>query len=141
MTKKSFGKLYADREVTPAYHSQELAVTFLSELTAAMKAQGINNAELARRISASPAYITKVFRGPSNLSVESIAKLAMALGCKANLHLKAPPVAHVWRDVARDVRSVQRSWPAHDEAYSMSMAYPPASYQDTSNDEKFALAA
>lgn len=47
---------------------------------ARMQAQGMRNAELARRMGTSPAYVTRLFRGSANLSVETMVKLAQAVG-------------------------------------------------------------
>jgi transcriptional regulator with XRE-family HTH domain len=43
--------------------------------------------ELAERIQTSPAYVTKVFRGESNLTIESMLKFARALKTKLNFSL------------------------------------------------------
>lgn len=97
MSTRSFAALYKKVEATPAYQAEKLAVAFLAELNAFMQAHKVSNAELARRAGVSPAYITKVFRGPSNLSIETLAKLADAVGCQVHLHLAnhgADGVAH-----------------------------------------------
>jgi transcriptional regulator with XRE-family HTH domain len=96
---KSFSALFAKARESSTYQAERLSVDFLAELNAHMKAQGITNSELARRAGTSPAYITKLFRGPANLSTETIAKLAKAVGCKAHLHLAGNGANVRWFDV------------------------------------------
>ncbi len=49
--------------------------------------RGISYKELADLVETSPAYITKVFRGDSNLTLESMLKFARALKTKVNVSL------------------------------------------------------
>lgn len=140
MSKKSFAALYAKLESTPAYQAEKLAVAFLAELNAFMQAHDVSNAELARRAGVSPAYITKVFRGPSNLSIETLTKLADAVGCKVHLHLANHSADVRWFDVFQQQRPFQREIdPGAAEFMDVMGQLKPISQE--SNDEKFALAA
>ena len=142
MSKKSFAALYAKVEPTPAYQAEKLAVAFLAELNAFMQAHGLTNAELARRAGVSPAYITKVFRGPSNLSIETLTKLADAVGCKVHLHLANNGADVRWFDVfQQQQRSFQREIDPGTGDFMRVMGQLKTINQETSNDEKFALAA
>lgn len=141
MTKKSFGSLYAKVEASPSYRAEKLAVAFLAELNASMIEQGINNAELARRIGASAAYVTKVFRGPSNLSVETLAKLADAVSCKVHLHLAKNAASVRWFDVYHEARGNDRESIFDAEQFHRLLSNPVTVEQAAPNDEKFALAA
>lgn len=136
---KSFGQLYAKVEPTPAYQAEKLAVSFLAELNAFMHAHGVTNAELARRAGVSPAYITKVFRGPSNLSIETLTKLADAVECKVHLHLASQGADVRWFDVFQQ-RSAHREIDPHvaDFMRVMNELQP---ISEAENDEKFAFAA
>lgn len=136
---KSFGQLYAKLESTSAYQAEKLAVSFLAELNAFMQTHGLSNAELARRAGVSPAYITKVFRGPSNLSIETLTKLADAVGCKVHLHLANHEADVRWFDVFQQ-RTLQRQiTPKAADFMHVMNQLQPISQED--NDEKFALAA
>ena len=96
---KSFGELYAKAELTAGYHAERMAIGFLAELQAQMKARGMSNSDLARAAEVSPAYISKLFRGPSNVSLETVAKLAMAVDCRPHLHLADHKARVRWFDV------------------------------------------
>lgn len=141
MSKKSFAALYAKLESTPAYQAEKLAVAFLAELNAFMQAHDVSNAELARRANVSPAYITKVFRGPSNLSIETLTKLADAVGCKVHLHLANHAADVRWLDVFQQQRTFQREIDPGAAQFMRVMRQLKPINQERFNDEKFALAA
>lgn len=141
MSKKSFAALYAKLESTPAYQAEKLAVAFLAELNAFMQAHDVSNAELARRANVSPAYITKVFRGPSNLSIETLTKLADAVGCKVHLHLANHAADVRWFDVFQQQRTFQREIDPGTAQFMRVMRQLKPINQEKFNDEKFALAA
>jgi len=52
-----------------------------------MEENGVSRAELARRISKSPAYVTQILRGNANFTIGTMVRLAMALNCRLELHL------------------------------------------------------
>lgn len=91
MSTKSFSALMTRLATTPEGRSAHLTVGFLAQVNARMQAQGMRNAELARRMGTSPAYITRLFRGSANLSVETMVKLAQAVGGSLRLELAEQP--------------------------------------------------
>ena len=84
---KSFDEMYTRWKKSPGMHAERMATTFLAELNRRMHVLGMSNSDLARAANVSPAYITKLFRGPSNVSLETIAKLALAVDCRPHLHI------------------------------------------------------
>lgn len=87
MSTKSFAALMARLAATPEGEAEHVAVGFLAQVNARMQVQGMSNAELARRMSTSPAYITRLFRGSANLSVQTMVKLAQAVGGSLRVEL------------------------------------------------------
>ena len=83
----SFKSLYEKEYQSPVFLSEQLKLRFLSEVKRKMDEQGVTKSELARRIHASPAYISKLFRGPTNISAETMAKLTHALDANVHIHL------------------------------------------------------
>ena len=139
MSKKSFAALYAKLEPTPAYQAEKLSVAFLAELNAFMQAHAISNAELARRAGVSPAYVTKLFRGSSNLSIQTLSKFADAVGCKVHLHLANQGADVRWFDVFQQ-QAFKRETPARAADFMRVMSQLQPINQEE-NDENFALAA
>lgn len=87
MTTQSFDDLMKQLGDTPEGRALHLAVAFLAQVNARMQAQGMSNAELARRMGTSAAYVTKLFRGNVNLSLQTMAKLAIAVNATVHLSL------------------------------------------------------
>lgn len=141
MSKKSFAALYAKLEPTPAYQAEKLAVAFLAELNAFMQAHDVSNAELARRAGVSPAYITKLFRGSSNLSIETLTKFANAVGCKVHLHLANNGADVRWFDVFQQQRVFQREIDPGAAQFARVMSQLKPIKQEAFNDETFARSA
>ena len=92
-------KFIAAAERDPAYWAEGAWLRFTEELLALMEAQNITRAELARRVGVSPAYITKVFRGTVNLTLETMSRLALAVGASVRLHVARLDQRTNWHDV------------------------------------------
>lgn len=73
---------------TEAYRAEGASIRFTEDLIARMKTTGITRSALAEKIGASPAYITKILRGDTNFTLDSMAKIADALGCELTLGLQ-----------------------------------------------------
>lgn len=61
---------------------------FLEQLHEAMESAKISRTELAARLFASRPYISKIFRGETNFTLETMIKLSRRVGCKLELSLK-----------------------------------------------------
>src|SRR4030042_4320783 len=59
------------------------------QLFEVMEKDGVTKAELAKRLDCSKAVVTKLRRGPSNMTLRKVAEVFHALGCV--LKLKAVP--------------------------------------------------
>ena len=94
-----WGKLFEAAERDPAYWAEGAWLRFTEELLALMNAQNVTRAELARRVGVSPAYITKVFRGTVNLTLETMSRLALAVGASVRLHVAPVDRRTNWHDV------------------------------------------
>jgi transcriptional regulator with XRE-family HTH domain len=75
----------------PAYWAQRAMRFFVRDLLARMASQRLTRAELAARIGASPAYVSKALRGDVNFTLETMAKLALATGARLRVELEDMP--------------------------------------------------
>lgn len=66
---------------------------FARDLDARMEAQEMSRAALAEKVKVSPAYITKALRGEANFTIETMTKLAMAVGGRLNIRIEERSVA------------------------------------------------
>lgn len=79
MIKPSFRQLLAATKETPEYKAQRKGVEFLAEIHALMQKKNVSKAQLAQKLCCSGAYITKLFTGSNNLTLETMEKLVKAL--------------------------------------------------------------
>lgn len=64
---------------------EEAKVELSEQIFILMEDKGINEAELARRLGTSRAYVNKVLQGSTNFTVESLVKIGAALDCELKL--------------------------------------------------------
>lgn len=69
------------------YWVEHAKVDFAVALEAQRRRSGLSYKALAERMKSSAAYISKVFRGDSNLTIESMVKLARAAGGKLEIRV------------------------------------------------------
>lgn len=99
MAKKNFRSLLEKAKQRDTYWVAKAIQDFTEDLFRLMEARGTNKAELARRIGKSPAYITKIFRGNSNFTIDSMVKLAHALDGRLCIHVGRKESSVHWFDV------------------------------------------
>lgn len=81
----SFKELFASAKKTDAYWVEKAILQFTMDLYAEMEKQRKSKSDLAALLGTSPAYITKVFRGNANFTIESMIKLTRALDCHLDI--------------------------------------------------------
>jgi len=79
MKKKSFKELYEGARKSEEYWIARAKLDFTENIYQLMEARGMRKADLAKKIGKTPAYITKVFRGNANFTLETMVRLARAL--------------------------------------------------------------
>lgn len=99
-----FNELFEGAEETLAYKTEAAVLEFTEELVARMECQGVTRAALARKIGCSPAYVTKILRGSTNFTLESMVKVADVLGCKIRTHLQSEGTQTRWFDLGASVQ-------------------------------------
>ncbi len=77
---KALSSLIADFKQSDSYWTEAAKLQFSVQLEKQRKAANLTYKAIADRIGASAAYVSKVFRGDSNLTIESMVKLARATG-------------------------------------------------------------
>jgi len=77
---KALRQFLTDAKKTESYWVEVTKLEFAMALEQRRKAAGMTCKALAEKIGASGAYISKVFRGDTNMTIESMVKLARATG-------------------------------------------------------------
>jgi len=102
---KSFKNLFAEAKKRDSYWVEHAILEFTSELYLLMKSKGVTKSELASLLGTSPAYITKVFRGNANFTIETMVKLTRALGGRFHTHVARDKSTVFWFDLIDGERS------------------------------------
>ena len=69
------------------YWIEKAKLEFAIGLEKKRKSEGLTYTTIAEKIGTSAAYITKVFRGDANLTIESMVKLSRATGGKLDIKI------------------------------------------------------
>ncbi len=99
---KSFRQLFEEARAGDNYWVADAINCFTENLHGLAEEHGISRSELAARLGKTPQYITKIFRGDVNFTIESMVKLTRATG--GRLHIRVAPEE-------REVRFVEVSAP------------------------------
>lgn len=106
---KRFANALQQARKSPTYWIERTKLSFSVSLEQRRKACGLTYSELAQRLETSPAYVTKIFRGDSNLTIETMVKLAQATNSELEIQLvPASRQASSW-DLAARVSTPQVS--------------------------------
>lgn len=104
-TIESFNQMAAEARKSVGYWAEIPIVEFTEDIFRLMEEQGVSKAELARRLGTSRAYVTKLLGGDANFTLQTMTRVAMALGAAVHVHV-APQAATVhWREASPRRRS------------------------------------
>lgn len=79
MSTKSINALANRLSALPEGQAEHLAVAFLLQANLRMHDLNMSNADLAQRLGTTPTYVSRLFSGGVNLSVQTMVKLAQAV--------------------------------------------------------------
>ncbi len=89
MSTKSINALGERLAKLPEGQAEHLAVSFLLQANLRMLDLNMSNAELAQRLGSTPTYVTRLFSGSVNMSVQTMVKLAHAVYGSVKLEFAA----------------------------------------------------
>lgn len=89
MSTKSINALAQRLSALPEGQAEYVAVSFLLQINLRMLDLNMSNANLAQRLGTTPAYVTRLFTGSVNLSVQSLVKVAQAVYGEVKLEFVA----------------------------------------------------
>ncbi len=106
---KSFKSLIETAKQRNSYWFETAKLEFSVELNRMFKRSGITQAELAHKIDSSPAYVTKVFRGDTNFTIETMVKLASAVDGELHILITPKNITAKWFNELTSLSSEQRN--------------------------------
>lgn len=99
MAIKSFKQLKESLQQHDSYWVERSKLNFSIELNRLFKQRKISQQQLATRINTSSPYLTKVFRGDVNFTIETMVKLALAVDGELQIHIVPRQSKTQWFDV------------------------------------------
>jgi len=78
-------------ERDPGLAAERLRLAFAEELSRLLRARGLTRTELAARLGKSRAYVTRILNTDYNLTLETMANIALALDARVTLALRPAP--------------------------------------------------
>jgi len=85
--KKSFRKVFAEAQKRESYWVAETILDFTENIYRLMEQKKISKADLAKALQVSPAYVTKILKGNVNFTLETMVRLARAVGGRLHTHV------------------------------------------------------
>jgi transcriptional regulator with XRE-family HTH domain len=75
---------------------EQAKLKIVDQIVEAMNSEGVNKAELARRLCKSRAYITQILQGDVNFTIESLVRIATTLDCEIEVQLARKYTVGAW---------------------------------------------
>jgi transcriptional regulator with XRE-family HTH domain len=136
---KTFAELYESMKDTHEYQVEELAFSFTESVLLRMEDLGdMTRADLAGRMKVSEAYVSKILKGTSNFTFDSLVKLARALDCRVAAPTLIPNERHA---SAQLVSFSRRPKPLPFRPQSLAVGAGLGTSHDNSNADNSAAAA
>lgn len=92
MSTKTGDELMARLQATSRGEIAHLSAVFLAQIYDQMLVQDISSAVMAQRLGCARSYVTRLFRGSTNLSVQTMVKLAHAVDGSVQIDLRTRQV-------------------------------------------------
>lgn len=93
---KAFRGFLEDAKTRDLYWIEKAKLDFAVDLDSHRKAAGMTYKAIAEKIGTSAAYITKVFRGDTNMTIETMVKLARSTGGELDIRIVNHAAAKQW---------------------------------------------
>lgn len=88
-TYKNFEQIWKELESRDTFEAEKKILEFTTKLYQLMRERNITKKELAIRLNSSQAYITKIFKGNANFTIQTMTRLVKALD--GELHIQITP--------------------------------------------------
>jgi len=103
MKKKSFKELFEEARKSEEYWIAYAKLDFTEDLYRLMEERGMKKADLAKKIGKSSAYITKVFKGNANFTLETMVRLVRVLGGKLKIGVEKEEAKKVQKEMKWEI--------------------------------------
>lgn len=98
-TSERFAELFHKLQQSPTYRIEGLKVEISEQIYLAMQRDDVSNAELARRLGKSRAYVTKILSGNVNFTLETLVAIAEALNYEVKFEMTPKSTLDAWASI------------------------------------------
>lgn len=109
MDEKRFSQLFDEAQETDEYWAEQARLEFTEELARLLAQQNLTRSELANRLQTSRAYVTKILNGNANFTIETMSRIARALGARVTFYLAPIGKAISVSEVAIDEQDITQT--------------------------------
>lgn len=108
----SFEQFFDQSEQRPGYWLELAKLDFTREVLDRMKHLGVNKTQLAAKLEAQPALVTRLLSGRNNFELATMVRIAQALDCEFRSHLQPKGTTSQWIDFLHEepVRPALQAW-------------------------------
>lgn len=112
----SFEAFFEQSEQRPGYWLELAKLDFTREVLERMKHLGVTKSQLAVKLEAKPALVTRLLSGKNNFELATMVRLARVLDCEFRSHLQPKGTTAMWLDVLSEepARPAERAWNPKD---------------------------
>lgn len=121
---KLFVTLFAEAENRDEYHVAGLKIEIAEQIYEMMEKKHVTQSDLARRLGKNRAYISKILKGTTNFTVETLVKIARRLDATWDFQLSEA------KEKEGRVYSFERGWKEPMIVYCGSMEQGLEEYQE-----------
>jgi transcriptional regulator with XRE-family HTH domain len=98
----SFEQFFEQSEQRPGYWVELAKLDFTREVFDRMKQLDVSKSQLAAKLNAQPALVTRLLSGRNNFELATMVRLARALDCEFRCHLQPSGTKTCWIDVLNE---------------------------------------
>jgi len=108
----SFEQFFERAEQRPGYWIELAKLDFTREILGRMKQLGVTKSQLAAKLEAQPALVTRLLSGKNNFELATMVRIARALDCEFRSHLQPNGTQAMWIDFlhAEPERAAVQAW-------------------------------
>ncbi len=90
--------ILAPPETNSVYWEELAILEFTEQILGRLEALGLTKTQLAEKLQANPAFISKLIRGTNNFTLRTMVRIARALESELRFHLQPAGADTVWVD-------------------------------------------
>ena len=100
---QAFGRLFEKNRKRLEYFVYGAIIEFTEAIAERMSQLKMSNSELAKKLRVKPSYVTKVLKGGTNFTLQSMVKIGLALDSELQIRLVPKKCAEEWEDVFQGI--------------------------------------